>query len=485
MISYVRKNKFLLLTFLILIVAALLRFYDYNDRIAFGPDQIASALQAKYALDTKQLPLLGPFSSAGAFQTGGEWYWIVMLGWILVPFSSVAPWIFITLLSLVFIVILMYFAKLLINDKFALVVGFFAAISPTQITQSLNLTNQTPMALFSVLGLLCSYMLLKTNKTIYSFLMGLSIGFAASVHLQGIAMLSFAIPTFIFGKIFQLKKIIVFGIGGLLPWIPVIVKDSENNFSTTRNMINYYLFNSNPVPFEVLGRRWLTFISDFIPRSWGEILGGNIYIGYLVITLCTIFFFYLLKNNKLKKEWGILFVSLGISLIFLRYTRTPLFLSYLVFINPLIFLLTAFAVYRTYIFNKVLGLSLLTLITVSTLIRSEEEVKSALTFKAPINSLKNELVGKYPNNKFEIYDYKFSTPGISYPLAYYLEQENKLHEGGIKVGVGYPTKSALFKFDKKILNSKEGPELYILKDLSNWDGVSPKRFFDVTQNWYK
>ena len=71
-------KRIVVATWIIVGIAFVLRFYNYNNRWGLAYDQAHDALVARYALEAGKIPLVGPFSSAGAFQTGGEWYWIIM-----------------------------------------------------------------------------------------------------------------------------------------------------------------------------------------------------------------------------------------------------------------------------------------------------------------------------------------------------------------------------------------------------------------------
>ena len=72
-------------------------------------------------------------------------------------------------------------------------------------------------------------------------------------------------------------------IGLILPWLPVFIADTNNNFFNSTNMLRYYLNDQYSIPLEALGRRWLTYAGSFWPQLWGFVSGGNKYIGYLII----------------------------------------------------------------------------------------------------------------------------------------------------------------------------------------------------------
>src|SRR3989338_1965310 len=91
-IEYMNKTKHMfkskwyeLCLLFIIVVSIFLRFYNYDQRLGLAYDQAHDAIVSLYALEQGKLPLLGPFSSAGAFQTGGEWYWFIMAGQSVFP----------------------------------------------------------------------------------------------------------------------------------------------------------------------------------------------------------------------------------------------------------------------------------------------------------------------------------------------------------------------------------------------------------------
>ena len=223
MIKLDSKNFFVIGVFAVILLATVLRFYNYDLRWQLAYDQAHDALIARYAVAQMQLPLLGPFSSAGAFQTGGEWYWIVMLGTILFPFTVNGPWIFMTFLYVLFVFLIILLARELVGKTFAIIVGLLAAVSTAQIAQSVSLTNQSPQAIFSLFAIFCSIRFLRTKKRIYLFFLALFVSIAASIHLQGAALIMLVVFTLIFSGIPKISSIFLVGLGLFLPWVPVLV----------------------------------------------------------------------------------------------------------------------------------------------------------------------------------------------------------------------------------------------------------------------
>lgn len=179
----------------ILSISSFLRFYSYDTRWGLAYDQAWFAVIARHALNTFQLPFMGPFASGGPFQTGGEWFWIVMAGTLLNPYSVLSPWVFITLLSIFQVYLLYVLGKQYVGKGFGYILAILGGVSISQVLQSTNLTNQMPSSLCASLLLLFAVMYIKKQKPIYLFLAGLSVGLSSSIHLQGVLLL---IPLFCF-----------------------------------------------------------------------------------------------------------------------------------------------------------------------------------------------------------------------------------------------------------------------------------------------
>jgi hypothetical protein len=491
---FLRQHFFLLCSGAIILVAALLRFYDYPHRFTLASDQAGFALVARFALKTLQLPLLGPFSSAGPFQTGGEWYWLVMLGQLLYFDSIISPWVFMTILSLVFVGLMIFLGTKLVSKQFGLLVGLLTAVSTGQIIQAPNLTNQTPLMLFSALAVLMSIMYCREKKMIYLFFLGLSVGLAASVHLQGVAVAPIILFTLLLNRVTDLKHYVVVILGGLIPWLPVLFVDINNNFFTVRNMLEYYFFNSEQVSYEALGRRWMTFLGIFVPSAWAYTIGGFRWVGYLLMLLSGILFLFLAYKKKLAKEWYIIFFSTFVMIILLRYTRTPIFESYFVFMHPLILLISSWCVYILFTIRKELGILLGILIIITSFSRSSLEIaKQKSTAVQDVSFVRSHLRTTFPGEHFVIYDHRYRTTSFSLPLTLFLDEEDLLEEKGRRIGVtGY--------YNKDDKNSISVPSLwpdtkYAITDLSSstsaqlkqqgWVLIDPETVYLSVQEWYK
>lgn len=480
--------------FFIILIACFFRFYNYYNRWGLAYDQAQFSVVARYALETFQIPLLGPFSSGGPFQTGGEWYWIVMLGTVFYPNNILSPWIFVTLLTILAVFVMFLVGRVYKNKLFGLFLGLLTAVSPAQIHQSTNLTNQTPIVFFSSLSLLFVLLFVKRKKNIFIFLAALSVGFGSAVHIQAVALIPFILlAPFLFRRnLFQSLVLIFLGLG--IPWLPVLVADSYNNFYNTRQMIYYFTGDQAKVPYEVLGRRWLTFILDFIPNSWGQIIGGYKLIGAGVIIGLGIVVVERFLSRKIRKEAVLILLSLSIMFIILRYIRTPLFESFFVFIHPFIIFMSGWLFFKIYKKVKIVGSILLILILLTSIFNFWEPINKARnnTFKQA-EELKNMLYRRYENQAFSIYDYGANNSSISMPLVLSLYMDRRVGDEGRKIGLYRSTKDSWTTVEGELIYGEGGSlQIYDLSASASpelvdlgWNNYNPKTVFNETQYWFK
>lgn len=490
-IDMVFMKKYEILCMLIVIIAIAMRFVNYEHRWGLAYDQAHDALVARYAVQAGKIPLLGPFSSAGPFQTGGEWYWFLMIPTAIYPGSILSPWIFMTMLYCVFVVVIMRVAYLLEGRFFAVVVGVLATVSTAQIAQGVNLTNQSPQAFFALLSVYAMVKFIQTKKNIFLFFMGLCIGLAGSIHLQGVALLAMAFFTIILTKSIKPKQLLSLFSGLFLPVIPILIYDIGHDMFNIKNMFQYYLHDQYKISLDVLGRRWLTYGGKFIPISWSYVIGGYPILGYVQVVGLFLFFVYGLLKKFISKPFLIISLSTAVMFTILRYTRTPLFDSYLVFLHPFILLLSGYFVYRLVKINKIAGVILLLILITGSLIRDISEIKGGMNYAAVVsNNFKNSLAEKYPNEKFAVFDREYGNKDKSLPLVLFLDAQDKVSDSGRKIGVIIVTNSYTIQHPA-ILGERGGYQLLDLSSSSSaqlskdkWALVNPREIYRSTEEWY-
>lgn len=488
--QYIIKNWFAVCIAVILVLSFFLRFYNYGERFGLAYDQAHDAIVAHYAVENKLIPLVGPFSSAGPFQTGGEWYWFIMIGSLLVPNIVSSPWIFLTLTYILFVYFLVKVGEKVIDKTYGVIAGALAAVSTAQIAQGINLTNQGPQAIVALGAIWAAVSYIKSKKYLHAFLLGLFVSLAVSIHLQGVALYSLVVFTFIIAGRPKIKSILALVLGAFLPFIPILIFDLQNDFVNTSNMLRYFLHDQYSIPLEALGRRWLTYAGVFWPTAWGHIVGGSTILGYILSISVFLTALYHVVKRKITKDILLILVSFSAMFTILRYIRTPLYDSYLTFLHPFIFLLTAWVIYFVFKINRIVGLVVLIVVLGGSLYKDYSEITYHGNITGQIVAgWQKELDKKYPGEKFVFYDYKYGYRNISVPLVLYLYYGGKTDNNARRIGIGISTDRDPI-YNKVLLGGKGGYQFFDLNastsaqiDDAGWVNVNPSYIYNSTENW--
>ncbi len=433
-----KKHSIIIVTVGIVLLAFILRFYDYGNRWELGYDQAHDALVARAALAEHKIPLLGPFSSAGPFQTGGQWYWFIMAATALYPASVLTPWIVLTLIYVFFVYLMIQFGTELIDTKFGILLGLFSAVSTAQIAQSVSLTNESPLAIISIFALWSVVRFLRSGKNRYIFALGFLISTGASFHLQGSGLFILGICVLIAQiteKKFHVSNVLLLLAGGIIGALPILLFDIRNGFVNMRNMIYYIRFDQYRIPLEALGRRWLTYLTIYWPTTWGRIIGGNQFIGAGFMILVSVLFIYGCIRKKIVAEFIVIICSFFGILGMLRYSHVPLFDSYTVFLQPFILTLSAWVVYKIFMKSRFLGILVCLFVVIMSFTSDCREITGKVNVVDQLVKIwKTSLYSRYPGKHIALYDYKAQYP-LPLALELFLEAEGRAGEAGIKIGM--------------------------------------------------
>lgn len=472
----------------ILIVSFLLRFLAYHNRWGLGPDQAQFAVTGLYAVRTFHIPLLGPFSSSGPFQTGGEWYWLIMVGQILFPFMLNGAWVFMGALSMLFVALMMITGWQLGGRRLAYVAGILSAVSSAEMTQSTNLSNQTPIAVFALFAIMSGVMYLRTKKTRFMFLAAVSVGIASTIHLQGIALAPVVIMLLLLIK--PTLSSVAAAIAGMgLPWIPVEIADSHNHWYNISHMIHYYLVDQYAISLNVLGRNWRTFLATTLPHFWAFTIGNYSLIA--IITMCCgggIIAFYLWKK-KWSKDWIFLIGSFLLMTIIVRYAHVPLYESFVVFSHPFILLLTAGVIVTFFNYSAILGIICAIILIAGSMVKNVEEIRHAINLSdQEATRIQNALMKKFPNEKFTLFGRFHSSQSLQ--LFFYLYYHNLISDTGKPIGVANAAETGYGKVPT-LITDLYGTKIVDLRNASpsaqreyHWTIISGKSIYDSTQDWF-
>lgn len=483
-------KKFVIATWIIVVIAFVLRFYNYSNRWGLAYDQAHDALVARYALEAGKIPLVGPFSSAGAFQTGGEWYWLIMGATALHPQSILTPWIMLTLLSVLFVYSIILVGKELVDKRYALVVGLLASFSTAEIAQSVNLTNQSPVAIIALLAIWSMVRFVKTRNKIYILFLFLFPVLAATIHLQGTALIVLPVVTFLFVGIPPLSQVILGGLGIVFPLLPILLYDIQHKFFNIRNMFQYYFWNDQQITYDALGRRWLTYLGVFWPTELAHMIGGILPIAYLLIAVTLLISIFKIIKRQLSREFWILIVSFLLMATLVRYTRTPLYSSYLMFLHPFVILLVGYVIYEIVKVNRLIGVVFMCLLIAGSMGKNIREILFVENFTArQVQEWKNTLYQQFPKDKFAVYDLNYARKDKSLPLVLYLDSDKRIDDRGKKIGMTITTSVVPLPYPA-VFGEKGGYQLYDLSSSTSaelkragWAFVNPSAIYKSTEEW--
>ncbi len=433
-INYFKRQKlqsYILIA--ILIIGAILRFYNYPYRYSLGEETVRDAVIGIEGARQLQFPLTGSFSSLGPF-TFGPWYaYQLIIFYLLFPFVY-SPWIYLSIISVIYIFIMYKIGKILGGDGFGLILSVITAISPAQIISATHLTSHNNTNLFAALSVWIFLILLSKDKSKWwSLLLGFIIGIGMNLHFQMGGLLILPLALLIYKKRFL--NFIYSGFGVVVSFIPMLIFEMNNHWFTTKNIFFYLTEGKNAI---YVPNRWLFYVRDFWPSFWSDALGVPVWFGYIIIILSIVSLIWLGRKKKLSRNLVLLILAFLLNFILLRYYWGPRFFGYLNFLRPFVFIFTAFTITNLKYKKIYVGLILLVLIVFFSYPRALAELKKD-PFSMMIYNGIDELERRYSNDKFALYtcstEYNPSYNSSAFSVLLLLEMKNKHNDKGIKIGL--------------------------------------------------
>src|SRR5581483_2909240 len=335
------KKKYLTkyLIIAIILLGAVLRFYNFPNRYSMGEETVRDAVIGIEGARELQLPLTGSFSSLGSF-TFGPWYaYQLAFFYLLIP-NVYSPFLYLTLISVLYIFIMYRIGVLLDGEVFGLLLAFVAAISPTQIISATHLTSHNNTNLFAALTIwIFLKIIVKKISRWWGFFLGLAIGIGMNLHFQMSGLLFLPL---LFLVIKQKRFYFLTAAAGVfVAFIPLLIFELNNHWFTTRNLFIYITYSKNAV---YVPNRWLFYLRDFWPAFWGDALGIPPLVAGLIIAAFLVLFAFKAYKRKISQPLLFLFVAFVFEFILLRYYWGPRFFGYLNYFRPFVFIFTIFVI---------------------------------------------------------------------------------------------------------------------------------------------
>ncbi|MEX2007753.1 MAG: glycosyltransferase family 39 protein [Candidatus Levyibacteriota bacterium] len=485
-----KKHVHLYVLFLILLGAAILRFYNVPYRYGMGVETIRDAVIGIEGARQLQFPLVGSFSSLGPF-TFGPWYaYQLILATIILPFVY-TPWIYLGVISVLYVFIMYKIGYLLGGKVFGLVLAFISAISPAQVISATHLTSHNNTNLFAALSIWIFLKLLSKNISYWwGFALGIVIGVGMNLHFQMAGLLILPLIVLFYKR----KKYLYFltsAAGVIVAFVPLLFFELNNNWFNTRNIFYYVTEGKNAI---YVPNRWLFYVRDFWPSFWSDALGTPVWVANVIIAVLIAALAWTFYKKKLSLPMVFIIVAFVFNFILLRYYWGPRYFGYLNFLRPFVFIFTTFTILhlgriKIRAYAAVFALLILTFFAIPKVMPELGKDPFTMSMYSAIDDLERA----YPNENFVLYTCSLTIQTArereTYSLLFILDLKHKFNKEGMKIGL-----SSDCEFPSGVdLGSKEISPigLYNFSDASEkslidkgWKYVTFGQIYDSHTKWW-
>lgn len=418
----------------ILLLATLLRFWNFSSRISLGGDSARDAFVAAHGSAVLQLPLTGPFSSLGQF-TFGPWYYYELILAERITNNPYAPWIFLNLVSIATVYFMYLFGKRMVNTEVGLLVALLVSIAPAQLSAAKGLTNPNLVSLFAT-GSLVLFLSLLEKRPIFvhqkAWGLGVMLGLGVNHHYQMAGML--LLPIFLLFRRGSLMLIIEAYVGVAITFLPLLFFDLNNHWYTLRHLFETYIDGKNRI---YVPNRWLFYLRDFWPQFWAYTFGVPVYVAVAMIVGAALVAIRFVAKKKFTIPWISVLLLFGIQFFMLRYYWGERFMGYLQYLHPYVFLATAIVLWQTKILpmGKYVYPLIVFLVVIASLPAALRELRPE-EFYVNIVSRVDTLEKLYPSSRgYRLYSCDRSGWDYTQAMGYVLHMRGKLQPDGVAIGI--------------------------------------------------
>lgn len=465
------NKKNFLMWGLVGLIAIILRFYNYANRWVLNQDQARDAVIGLFGLRNGLWPEIGSPSSAGPFNFGPWYHWLIMIFEKILPFAA-GPWVAFTFLSVISVLLFAMIGKKYYGDKGIIIFGLMAAITVGQVEIGPDMLNTVIVGFFSAIALWATMKLLEEEKFRWAILVGAGVGWAINSHFQAWGLMSLPLAIFLVNKFSLWKKIkwlLAMGLGWLITFIPLLRFDTGHNWVWIKSVIEYYTVGVKKFYVPV---RWLTEIRDFWPQLFGSVTVGINWFGYIWLILGLIVLGVIIKKRKkINKFWWILALSFLIQIGLMRMYKGVRSKEYLIAFHGYIILFCSWIMAEWFKLNKYLGIIILSTVLILAGINNWKNIYEHQSQAKTILEIKKEIDEriKYP---VMIEHFKESDMA-SMPLFYLYYLENRIDKNGVTISICDGNKYECP--DKEAIN-KNNYRIYINKSFE-WYRLTPENIY--------
>lgn len=326
----------------ILFIAAFLRLYRIEALTVFLADQGSAGVIIFEAWKSKTLPLAGPAVSTGQ-RPGPFFYYLIAPAFILSNFNPIVPAMMMGLIGAAGVYLLYLLARDLFNQKTALILSGFWALSAHLVAQDRNLWNPTAIPFLVIWLLYALYQVVSRDRFQFIILTGLLNAALIQLHYTNIYTLLCTVGLLIYKYFTSRSKLKLTSwltaslTSFLFIMLPFLIYEVKNQFIDLRELILSVLYSAN-FNLEKNNLNPLAFVRDLVRYI---IPVTNLYILNLIIFCITII------NIFQKNKW--LYAYLGwfvLGIIGVSLYPGSVHSHYLYFLMPLVFLLSGSVIFK-------------------------------------------------------------------------------------------------------------------------------------------
>lgn len=344
----VKRFEFLLL-FLIVFVAAFLRFYGLSGYMTFLGDEGRDVIIIKKILVEHDLPFIGPPTSVGTIYLGPLYYYMMAASMSIFWLNPVAAAGMVASIGVGTVVLIYYLAKQWFGVAAASVASLLYAISPVTIAYSKSSWNPNPAPFFAALAILGIYQAHKSGNFRWLVLTGGALAFAVQMHYLALILVPIMGILWIRELFFRVKGYRYFIQGTLLAvivfWMlmsPLVLFDLRHNMLNLRGVVSLFT-GSDTVKVGNI-ETFKRIPSIYIEKLTGRYIGAENNLATMGISLAVLVplaWALYKRRQKVMVPWA--YFTLGcwliVGLVGVSFYKDEIYDHYLGFLNPVPFLL--------------------------------------------------------------------------------------------------------------------------------------------------
>jgi len=463
----------------LVIIGFYFRFHNFPVKYAFDFDPSRDALIAYYGARNFSFPLIGAASGLGAFSFGPWYYWQIIIISLLVP-SLWAPWIYIGLFSMAFLLVMYKIGELLEDNVFGLILLFLATVSPAQIGPTAGLSNPNLVPLHAALTIYFALLFIKKHPpAIFAFMWGVVIGVGINNHFQMLMILIVPFLVMLVKREAWIKRVLLFCLGFFITFLPIIIFNILTQWETLKEFSTFLLSsgNTNYVP-----NSWKIYLFEFWPQFFSYVLGIPQWLLMIILTSAVGIIIYQGIKRKLVLPYWILGISFFCIFVVLRYYSGERQYYYLLFLHPFLFVFTGYPLYMLIKNKMTLILSLILLIAIG-FFTTPQSLQRGNPREENIRFRKiaEQILVKTQGKPVALYNCGKTNRNRAQGVAFFLlEKGVKLDIHGIKVGIANGSCFNTENTDEKNVSIQLLPESLE----SKWVAVTPENVYKETVGWW-